>query len=99
MNKEKTMKHYIIVKFNDSVSVNGLVEPIKELFNESLKIEGVDAVNIYVSNTNLQNRHDLMIEMKLTQLGLSNFDNSEIHKKWKSEYGQYIINKTIFDCD
>jgi len=30
---------------------------------------------------------------------LTEFDNSEIHKQWKSEYGKFVINKTIFDCD
>lgn len=40
-----------------------------------------------------------MIEMVLTPQALELFDNSQIHKKWKTEYGKYIVNKTIFDCD
>lgn len=40
-----------------------------------------------------------MIEMSLTKESLELFDNSEIHKTWKDEYGKYIVNKTIFDCD
>ena len=93
------MRHFIIVKFNELGKKQELIEKIKELFNKSLSINGVNQVNIYVANTDLQNRHDLMIEMLTTREGLDEFDNSEIHKIWKSEYGKYIISKTIFDCD
>ena len=30
---------------------------------------------------------------------LEEFDNGEIHKEWKEEFGKYIMNKTIFDCE
>ena len=93
------MKHYIIVKFDESVDANEMVSNIRELFNKALDINGVDKVEIYVSNINLPNRHDLMIKMSLSQIALELFDNSEVHKKWKSEYGRYIIQKTIFDCE
>ena len=93
------MKHYIIVKFDESVDANEMVSQIRELFHKALDINGVDKVEIYVSNINLPNRHDLMIKMSLSQIELELFDNSEVHKKWKSEYGRYIIQKTIFDCE
>lgn len=93
------MKHYIIVKFDESVDANKMVSQIRELFHKALDINGVDKVEIYVSNINLPNRHDLMIKMSLSQIALELFDNSEVHKKWKSEYGRYIIQKTIFDCE
>ncbi len=93
------MKHYIIVKFDESVDVNEMVSQIRELFHKALDINGVDKVEIYVSNIDLPNRHDLMIKMSLSQIALELFDNSEVHKKWKSEYGRYIIQKTIFDCE
>ena len=93
------MRHLIIVKFNDSVNAQELVEPIKKLFNKSLNIDGIDKVEVCVANVNLPNRHDLMIEMLLTPEGLKTFDDSEIHKIWKSEYEKYIANKTIFDCN
>ena len=48
---------------------------------------------------NLSNRHDLMIEMQLSRKALETFDNSEIHKCWKEQYGKYILNKVIFDCN
>ena len=93
------MKHYIIVKFNSNYDYKKEIENIKKLFNEALKIEGVNKIDIYKSNSDRTNRHDLMIEMKLTEKGLIDFDNSWIHKKWKEDYGKFIENKTIFDCD
>lgn len=93
------MKHYIIAKFDESVDANEMVSQIRELFHKALDINGVDKVEIYVSNIDLPNRHDLMIKMSLSQIALELFDNSEVHKKWKSEYGRYIIQKTIFDCE
>ncbi len=93
------MKHFIIVKFKDNVEVHNLVEPIKKLFKESLNINGIDRVEFYTSNVNMHNRYDLMIEMVLSREALEAFDNSEIHKKWKINYGEYIESKAIFDCD
>ena len=93
------MKHYIIVKFNSEFNYLQQIKEITDLFNEALKIEGVKKINIYTSNSKLSNRYDLMIKMELTPAALDEFDNSWIHKKWKDEYGKYIENKTIFDCN
>lgn len=93
------MKHYIIVKFIDSENIQELIEPIQELFNKALNIDGVNEIKVYKSNMNLHNRHDVMIKMVLTPEALTKFDSSEIHKQWKLEYGKYILDKTIFDCD
>ena len=93
------MRHFIIVKFNNTINIQEISKQISDLFNNSLNIDGVENVEIYTSNTNLSNRYDLMIEMKLTQTALKIFDNSEIHKTWKNEYGKYITNKAIFDCN
>lgn len=93
------MKHYIIVKFTDDYDYKGELNNIIKLFNESKNISGVDNINIYCSNSDRKNRHDLMIEMILSKEGLENFDNSDIHKVWKGLYGEHILDKTIFDCD
>ena len=93
------MKHYIIVKFKNDYNYINELESIKKMFNESLKLEGVNKIDIYKSNSNLSNRYDLMIKMELTTEGLVNFDNSIIHTNWKNSYGKYIEDKTIFDCD
>ena len=93
------MKHYIIVKFNSDYDYKKEIENINKLFNEALKIEGVNKIDIYKSNSDRTNRHDLMIKMELTEQALTDFDNSWIHKKWKEDYGKFIETKTIFDCD
>ena len=56
------MKHYIIVKFYDDYDYLNKLEAIQELFNNSLSIDGVDNVEIYISNSKLSNRYDLMIK-------------------------------------
>ena len=93
------MRHFIIVKFNDEIDKEKEVEPIRNLFNESLEFEGVNKVDIHLSNSDLPNRFDLMIEMELTPDGLKIYNDSEMHKNWKSKYGEYIVSKTIFDCE
>ncbi len=93
------MKHYIIVKFNENVDKEKLINPIKELFQKAMNINEIVKVDIYESNMDLPNRYDLMIKMDLSKVALNEFDNSEIHKEWKEKFGKYIMNKTIFDCE
>ena len=93
------MKHYIIVKFKEGFDYLKQLDRISKLFDESLKIEGVDRIKIYTSNCDLSNRYDLMIRMELTKKALTDFDASWIHQKWKTDYSEYIEDKTIFDCD
>lgn len=93
------MVHYIIVKFRNEFNYLENINEITDLFNEALKIDGVSKINIYISNSKLSNRYDLMIKMELTLEGLNKFDNSWIHSEWKHKYGKYIENKIIFDCE
>lgn len=93
------MKHFIIVKFEDKVDFRTFIDPIKKLFDKALNIDGVNKIDILVSNSTLTNRYDLMIKMELTQRALIEFDNSKIHSQWKEQYGKYIKNKVIFDCE
>ena len=58
------MKHYIIVKFNENVEKEKLINPIKELFQKAMYIKEVMNVDIYESNMDLPNRYDLMIKME-----------------------------------
>ena len=62
------MQHFIIVKFKNNYNFINEIDRIKQLFNESLKIDGIKKVKIYVSNSKLNNRHDLMINMELLNL-------------------------------
>lgn len=77
------MNHYIIVKFRQGYEYIYELDKIIELFNKSLNIDGVNSVDVYKSNSDLNNRYDLMIKMDLTKDGLINFDNSWIHDTWK----------------
>ena len=90
------MKHYIIVKFKNNYNYKYEINNIKNLFDEAKKIDGIEEITIKSSNSNRENRFDLMIEMELTFDGLQSFDNSSIHYDWKNNYGKYIENKTIF---
>ena len=93
------MQHYIIVKFNEGIDYTKFVEDIKKLFNKALDLDGVMDIEVFTSCIDLPNRYDLMIKMFLVDDGLSNFDNSPIHKEWKDKYGSMISSKTIFDCE
>lgn len=93
------MKHYIIVKFNEKIEKEKIIDPIRELFQKAIKIKEVEKVEIYESNMDLPNRYDLMIKMDLSKNALKEFDNGEIHKEWKEKFGKYITSKTIFDCE
>lgn len=93
------MKHYIIVKFNEKTEKEKIINPIRELFQKAIEIKDVEKVDIYESNMDLPNRYDLMIKMDLSKNALKEFDNSEIHEKWKEKFGKYIMSKTIFDCE
>ena len=93
------MQHYIIVKFNENIEKEEIINPIKELFKRTNQIKEINKVEIFESNMNLPNRYDLMIKMELSPRSLYEFDNSDIHKEWKEKFGKYIMSKTIFDCD
>ena len=93
------MKHYIIVKFKSDINWKEKVSDIEKIFQPSLNIEGVNSFNILKSNSDKDNRYDIMIKMDLSEQGLLNFDSSEVHSLWKSEFGDLIFNKVIFDCE
>lgn len=93
------MTHYIIVKFNENTEKKSLINPIRELFQKATAIKDVEKIDIYESNMDLSNRYDLMIKMVLSKNALSEFDNGDIHKEWKERFGEYIMSKTIFDCE
>ena len=93
------MKHYIIVKFKNNFNYKSEVKNIKEIFNKTKAIDGVEDVQIKCSNSMRENRFDLMIEISLSYEGLQKYDISDAHHEWKNKYAEYIESKTIFDCD
>lgn len=92
------MKHYIIVKYNETGKdkdelfgkAEGLFEPVRE-------IPGVYEVRLYRNCTMRDNRYDLMIVMEMEQSALEVYDSSQAHIDWKEQFGRYIAKKTIFD--
>lgn len=94
------MKHYIIVKLTpEGKQQSNLIKNIDMLFQKSLNIKGIHSVSVHTSIIELPNRHDLMVCIEMEKESLELFDNSDIHKKWKDLYSQYIETKTIFDCE
>ncbi len=94
------MKHYIIIKFNESVTDKSSIIPeIKALFAPAAEMPGIRRVDFYTSCMNLPNRYDFMMILDLERDALAVFDNSSIHRIWKEKYGQLLESKTIFDCE
>ena len=93
------MKHYIIVKFTEGTDVKALVEPVRDIFKECLKIPGIHKLDMCVSNSDIANRYDLMIVFDMDKEALPAYAASEPHLRWKSEYADRIAKKAIFDCD
>ena len=93
------MKHYIIVKFVEGTDVKALVGPVKAIYDETLSIPGVYSVDFKLSNSDRANRYDLMIVMDMDKEALPAYDVSEPHIRWKTEYGDRVAKKAIFDCD
>ena len=94
------MKHHIIVKWNTSVPDKAAwMEKAREAFTDAMNLPGVTKCEFIPSNSDRDNRYDLMIRMELTPEGLKAWDASDAHKAWKENYSQYIEKKAIFDCD
>ncbi len=93
------MKHFIIVKFCKGTDIKALERPVRSIFEETLSIEGIHGIDIKLSNSDRDNRYDMMIVMDMDKEALPAYDVSEPHLRWKSEYGDLIEKKAIFDCD
>ena len=93
------MQHYIIVKFVEGTDIQALEAPVQKIFDETLAIPGIHKVELKLSNSDRDNRYDLMIRIDMDKEALPAYDVSEPHKRWKSQYGDIILKKAIFDCD
>lgn len=93
------MLHHIIVKWNDTVDKKDLAQKVRILYADATKISGVHNVAIKENITPRNNRYDLMIALEMDNDALLTWDNSELHKKWKSEFDSVIEKKCIFDCE
>ena len=93
------MKHHIIVKFTEGTDVQALLQPVREIFDECLKIPGIHGVELKTSCIDRPNRYDLMIAIDMDKEALPAYDASEPHHRWKDTYGPITAKKAIFDCE
>lgn len=92
------MLHHIIVKWNEDVDKNTIAEEVRAMYARATQIEGIIGVEIKENIIPRDNRYDLMIVLEMDKDSLSNWDDSELHKQWKSQFSQVIEKKCIFDC-
>lgn len=94
------MKHHIIVKFTPEVEDKAaLIGKVKTLFAMEAVPAGVIGYSFFENCVARDNRYDLMIVVHLPQAALPAWDASAVHKRWKSDFGQYVEKKAIFDCE
>ena len=93
------MRHHILVKFIEGTDVDARIAPIREIFAGTLSIPGVRKVEIKRNCVDRPNRYDLMIVLEMDPEALPVYDESEPHKRWKTEYGPITAQKAIFDCE
>ena len=93
------MIHYIIVKWNGEADKISLAEKARALYADAAKISVVNMVEIKENVIPRDNRYDLMIALHMDSNALTVWDNSDLHLKWKSDFGGFIEKKCIFDCE
>ena len=94
------MKHCIIVKFKESVEDKAaLTGKVKELFAGCEKPAGVSGCRVIGNCIDRPNRSDLMIVVDMPREALPAWDTSELHLRWKSDFGEFIAAKAIFDFE
>ncbi len=95
-----TLKHHILVKYNDTVKDKEILIPeIRSLFEKTLSIEGVHGVELKPNVIDRPNRYDLMIIIDMDKDALCSYDSSEAHRLWKEKYGKMLSSKAIFDSE
>lgn len=93
------MLHYIIVKWNKDVDKRSAAQQVRSLYAAAKEICGIHSVEIKENVTPRDNRYDIMIALDMENDALTTWDNSQLHKKWKADFGSLIEKKCIFDCD
>ena len=94
------MKHCIIAKFNESAAdKRTALAQVRALFAGAEPIEGVRGITIHENCVARDNRYDLMIVVEMEKTALPNWDASEIHHRWKNQFGGMLEKKAIFDYE
>ncbi len=98
------MKHCILIKYMPSVTGREALEPaIRTLFeglvNGPESVRGVHGVDVIANTVDRGNRFDLLIRIDMERNALPDYDESAIHRRWKTEYGPLLEKKAIFDYE
>lgn len=93
------MIHHIIVKWKENENKNELNEAAKKLFENAEDISYIEKIEIKENVIPRENRYDLMIAVFMDKSALREWDESELHLKWKEDFGKFIDKKCIFDCE
>lgn len=94
------MKHCILAKWNNTVTDKAaLLTRVTELFTAAGTISGVRSVQVYPCCIDRSNRYDIMIVLDMAREALDAWDVSELHHRWKDDYGALLEKKAIFDYE
>ena len=94
------MKHCILAKWNETVTDKAaLLAQVRALYTAADDIPGVHGVTVHPCCIDRPNRYDLMIVLDMDKEALPNWDASDIHHRWKDEYGELLEKKAIFDYE
>lgn len=94
------MKHNIIVKWNEKVgNKTEMLQKVRKQFASCAELAGVHGVQVIPNCIDRANRYDVMIAIDMERNALEKWDESEIHKTWKRDFGDFIAQKAIFDFE
>ena len=94
------MKHCILAKWNETVTDKAaLLAQVRALYTAADDIPGVHSVTVHPCCIDRPNRYNLMIVLDMDREALPNWDASDIHHRWKDEYGGLLEKKAIFDYE
>ena len=83
------MKHCIIAKYTPQAYERRaeLLPRIREIFAVAGEIPGVRGAEVYPNCVARENRYDVMIVLEMDRDALPLYDDSEMHHRWKDEFG------------
>lgn len=91
------MKHCILVKWKEPEKMAACETDIRQIFQETLEIEGIEDVSFRKNCIARKNRYDYLIEITMEEQALEAYDHSDAHVQWKERYSPFIESKAIFD--
>ena len=95
------MKHCIIAKYTPEAypKREELLPRIREIFSAAGAIPGVHGAEVLPNCVDRSNRYDVMIVLDMDREALPLYDDSEMHHRWKDEFGPLLEKKAIFDYE